>query len=823
MIVGSNILAGASGQAGYFLNRSVRLRSSASAYFNETNAINGNLTTWTWSSWIKRGNLSAINGLFGAGNSGGVNVTYCDFNSSSQLQFININSSLNTNLVTTQVFRDPSAWYHIVIAVDTTQATASNRVKIYVNGIQVTAFTTATYPAQNVGMWWTYANGSLSQFIGTNTANFFDGYLTEIYTIDGQALTPTSFGEFNTLTGVWQPKKYGGTYGTNGFYLNFNDNSAATAAAIGKDSSGNGNNWTPNNISVTAGVTYDSMTDVPTLTSTTTANYPVMNPLFGTVGTLSNANLSITSSGAGNTQRLSTMAVSSGKWYYEVTFSSLPTNTDPLVGFTEINNTSAVTQYPGQAANSYAIYTFTGFTFIQKVNNNTFANTNTTIVAQGNIIGVALDLDNNKIWFAKNNVWIDSGDPAAGTNSQFTVSAGTYAPCIRSSGSGGTATLDANFGQRPFSYTPPTGFVALNTYNLPTPTISNGANEFAATLYTGNGSNPRNITNGGDNSIGVTFQPDFVWIKSRNAGVSHSLNDSVRGFGTTKNLQSNTTGAEGAGGANGAVNAALSNGFTVVAGATDSANVNNNTVTYVGWQWKASNAAAVTNTSGSISSQVSANPSAGFSIVTYTGTGANGATVGHGLGVAPRFIIVKGRSAVVSWQVYHASLTANGGVYLDSTNAYGASAVFWNNTAPTSSVFSLGTATQCNGNGTTYVAYCFSEIAGYSKFGSYTGNGSADGVFVYTGFRPRFVMIKGSSFVSNWFIEDSARNGYNVNNGVALRPNLSSAEDGTTTYNLDILSNGFKLRSSAADSNTNGATFIFAAFAESPFKNALAR
>jgi hypothetical protein len=819
MIVGSNILAGASGQAGYFLNRSVRLRSSASAYFNRTPASASNRQTWTWSAWVKRGTLGVTGMLFSTPYaSAGNNSTYIQF-AGDILVFASVTSSTDQiGLQTSQVFRDPSAWYHIVVVADTTNATSTERARIYINGVRVTAFSVATYPAQNTN---TYVNTATIHQIGrivvdgSSFSQYFDGYLTEINFIDGQALTPTSFGEFNTLTGVWQPKKYVGTYGTNGFYLNFNDNSAATAAAIGKDSSGNGNNWTPNNISVTAGVTYDSMTDVPTLTSPTTANYPVMNPLFGTVGTLSNANLSITSASAGNTQRLSTMAVSSGKWYYEVTFSSLPTNTDPLAGFTEINNTSAVTQYPGQSANSYSIYTFTGNTFIQKVNNSTFTNTNTTIVAQGNIIGVALDLDNNKIWFAKNNVWVDSGDPVAGTNSQFTVSAGTYAPCIRSSGSGGTATLDANFGQRPFSYTPPTGFKALNTYNLPTPTISNGATQFAASIYTGTGAT-QSVTN---TVNGNSFQPDFIWIKSRSNATNHTLFDSVRGINSTSpGLFSNLTDPEGS--SVNCVSAALSNGFTI---SGSSGSLNLNTYTYVGWQWKASNATAVTNTAGSVTSSVSANTTAGFSIITFNSGAAGNKTVGHGLGIKPAMVIFKDRSTTSSWLVWHQSLSSQTQSYLvlQTTAAVVNDSRIWANTAPTSTLLSFESNYTFNINDN-IVGYCFSEIAGYSKFGSYTGNGSANGTFVYTGFRPRWIMIKSSTGVESWYVYDSSRNTYNVADS-RLYPNLSSAEGTGGSYGFDLLSNGFKPRTSDSSINLNGGTYIYAAFAENPLKYSLGR
>jgi len=337
--------------------------------------------------------------------------------------------------------------------------------------------------------------------------------------------------------------------------------------------------------------------------------------------------------------------------------------------------------------------------------------------------------------------------------------------------------------------------------------IPDGRTVMAATTYTGTGA-ARSV----DNSVnGISFQPDWVWIKNRTTAYSHLLADSVRG--TTKYIVSSSTGVEVTD-AN-SVTAFNANGFSV--GTLVDINASGNAI--VAWQWNAGGS-TVTNTSGSISAQVRANTTAGFSVVTFTAQASGTGTFGHGLGVAPSMVIVKQRASSGSWGVYHISVGNGSRLLLDSTAASVVASSYWNNTSPTSTVVTIGSGFATAG---TMVAYCFAPVAGYSAFGSYTGNGSADGPFVYTGFRPRFILIKGSSFVSNWFIQDSSRNGYNVNSGVALRPNLSNVEDGTTTYNLDILSNGFKLRSSATDSNTNGATFIWAAFAENPFKYANAR
>jgi hypothetical protein len=364
-----------------------------------------------------------------------------------------------------------------------------------------------------------------------------------------------------------------------------------------------------------------------------------------------------------------------------------------------------------------------------------------------------------------------------------------------------------NFGQRPFAYTPPTGFKALNTYNLPSPAIPIGAAYMAATTYTGNGTS-LNISNAFNN---VSFKPDLVWIKGRSATTDNALYDSVRG--TTKDLVSNnatveTTQAAGLLSFN-------ENGFSI----GSLAKLNTNAATYVAWSWKAGET-TVTNTQGTITSQVDANPTSGFSVVTYTGTGSN-ATVGHGLGVAPKIIIVKGRGNVFSWMVYH---SANGAtpaterLELNSNSNSNTAANVWNNAAPTSSVFSVGTDSAVNFNLITYIAYCFAEVAGFSRFGSYTGNNSLDGPFIYCGFRPRFIMAKSINSSENWYIVDSTRSTANQN-GVYLVPNNTNID---TLMGIDILSNGFKMRSTGIPNNFTS-NYIFAAFAETPFKYSLAR
>jgi len=341
------------------------------------------------------------------------------------------------------------------------------------------------------------------------------------------------------------------------------------------------------------------------------------------------------------------------------------------------------------------------------------------------------------------------------------------------------------------------------------PTITKPNLYFDVVTYTGTGAT--------QTISGLNFQPDFVWIKSRSAATDNKLTDAVRG--ATKGLISNSTGAETTDSTG--ITAFTSSGFTL----GSSSVYNNSGATYVAWCWKA-NGSGSTNTSGTITSTVSASTTSGFSVVTYTGTAVN-ATVGHGLGVAPSMVIVKSRSTVDGWFVYNKEIGNTKYLRLNTTDA-AATFNLWQSTNPTSSVFSIATDPTVNGNGNTYVAYCFAPVAGYSAFGSYTGSNNtgastpnANGPFIYTGFRPRFVLIKRTSAAANWVIYDSVRGTYNANLPW-LYPNASSAE--TATEAVDFLSNGFKIRSeSGATMNPDGGTFIYAAFAENPFKTSLAR
>ena len=883
---GSNFFLGAAsaGAGGYKIERSLRFDSSSSSYLNRTPSSAGNRKTWTWAGWFKPSNIggtgsSGGHSLFsvrtGSGDSG---LTDFIYNTDGTLL---LTGAATTFRITTAKFRDFSAWYHIVLQLDTTQATAADRIKIYVNGSRITEFSTNNNPAQNADL---AINNATLHKIGGYSNVYLAGYLADVHFIDGQALDPTDFGEFDD-NNVWQPIEYAGTYGTNGFYLDFSDNSSV--AALGTDTSGNGNDWTVNNIidagngtlyrsleviepdpngsvaniqalfnptyignyintstwaitntawlgaynsardvlrwtprggyavtssfrvyygcydntakSTTLTITYtdastetDSMTsgnnnwmklfttsnaagktiekvelsiatpsatnlqfgafvvddqivtslntdtdsfiDSPTNGTQTdtgaggevSGNYATLNPLVSTAdptATLTDGNLTASFTSALN-YAAATIGITTGKYYYEMTAS------------TNVSSSDTATYIRGCTSEG------TSETFYHwRANGGTSGLTGSPTLstyASGDVLGVGIDATNSTVRFYKNGTLQGSGDYSYTTFSGKALFISAFA-------NPGNRTCHWNFGQRAFAYSAPSGYKALCTANLPDPTIADGSTEMDVVLYNANGST--------QTISGLGFSPDLVWSKSRNRAYPHGLHDSVRG--AYKYLRSNGTNTETDTSGDPATYTLTSfdaDGFSV--GQDGGAGVINNNAagatTYVAWAWDAGTS-TVTNNDGSITSQVRANPSAGFSIVSYTGNGVGAATIGHGLNVAPAMIILKQRDQTDNWVVGHTTQGWSSVGFLNLTNAWGVISYF-NNTAPASTTFQLSGSAVVNGNGNTYVAYCFAPVEGYSAFGSYTGNLDADGPFVYTGFRPRWILFKNASASSDWRI-----------------------------------------------------------------------
>ena len=780
---------------GFSVKNSLRFRSSASAYLSRTPSSTGNQKTFTFSAWVKRGQIGQVQALMSAPVAGGYPNFGIAFTASDQLRLFAADAGSTTivDKVSSAVYRDPSAWYHVVVSANF----ASTQANLYVNGIQITSFATNTGPTNTACV---INTSGVAHAIGEFSSTWhLDGYLAEINFIDGQALTPSSFGAFDATSGVWQPTKYSGTYGTNGFYLKFSDTTSTTTLCY--DYSGNGNNWTPNNISLTSGSTYDSMLDSPTNYDNGgngVGNYAVLNAV-DTGRTLSNANLTYAGAASGIVK--TTFGISSGKWYWEFTAG----NTDCMTGLCAITLPSS-TAWIGSSAGGWGYYGGTGLKYFGGSGSSYGASYTTN-----DVIGVAFDADAGTLTFYKNNT-------SQGT--AFTGLTGvTYCPA-----NGNNSTNDSgsfNFGQRPFAYTPPTGFKALNTQNLPAASIVNGASYMAATLYTGDSATSRSISNAVN---GVSFQPGFVWVKQRNITQNHSLADIVRGPGYM--LWSDATNAEYTATTYGQITSFDSGGFTASKGSDPTYSYYNiSTGNYVAWQWKAGGT-AVTNTAGSITSQVSANTTAGFSVATFTCNAGGSGTFGHGLGVAPSMVIIKSRTnGVQNWVVGCSAIAWTNYLLLNQTGASAANSTVWNNTAPSSTVVTLGSGFT-NANYGDCVAYCFAAIPGYSAFGSFVGNGSSDGPFIYCGFRPRWILGKNISTngAGNWFIQDTSRSPYNAV-WQELYPNSSSAEttSAAASDNNLFLSNGFKAISSGGGWNQSGETYIYAAFAENPLKYSLAR
>ena len=1004
---------------GSFLERSLRFNDADSAYLTRTPSSAGDRRTWTWSGWVKRANAETNMNLFSVRESASVRTI---IRITDGLDFLD--DDINFRLKTNQVFRDSTAWYHFVIVSNTTDSTSSNRLKVYVNGEQITSFSTSTYPSQNYEG---QINNTYAHALGREGAqdnDYLEGYMAEVNFVDGQAYDPSYFGYTEFQTGIWKPKRYTGTYGTNGFYLNFanndlvthftdtsssartvtrngnvihksdqtkngatsiyfdgsgdsltvpdssdfhvagndftieayirrtsqgNDewffvqsegttsntsiglhigssssgyankpslrytvggsgneltgttalaantwyhiagvrdgntlriyvngqqenstsfsgtitdastavimgavNSAGSAGLtgymdqirwsnscrytggstftppttqftadsntmllvqsnvtgdLGSDSSGNGNNFTPNNFTVS-----DSMIDTPT------NNFPMMfsdisSPSLPATITEAGLRVQGPTSHSDRYERTIGGMPNSGKYYVEV--KCVHVGARGTVGMYDAHERGGSTD--GGTSNWFTFGNHNGGynTSWTRPNYSQFGTFQT-----GEYMTIALDMDNGKIWLNRNAA-IDTTAAPRITDVNTSNPDRHYTWFYRETSSD-RSTSEFNFGQQPYNFTPPDGFKPLSTNNFPTqqtPHVISPKKHFDTLLYSGN--------DGTQSINGLEFSPDFVWIKMRShSGDNHHLYDSVRG--PAKTLFSNTNAAEQTSDTD-RLTSFNSNGFTL----GNNYRVNGSGRTFVAWCWKAGGGVA-TNTNGNITSSVSVNEEAGFSIVSYTGNGSNGQTVGHGLSQAPKWIMLKARDATQNWRVWHHSLAADGSkrLILDQTNI-SEDAAFLNDTAPTSTVFTLGNADDAwNANSAKFIAYCWHEVPGFSKFGVYKGNASSDGPYIHLGFRPAWIMIKNISNSTNrhWCIIDATRYTFNKSSSAEVLFADDSQAESAANNNygqfgskaaIDILSNGFKIREPDTSGvytqlNRDNTDLVYMAFADQP-------
>jgi len=1032
------------GSTGYDIEKSLRFNDDDSPYLTWTPGSSGTQTKFTISFWYKiasTGSSVTRRTFFSAGTSvhnefvigQGSGGTGDDINIQGY-----ISGSGNFELTTNRKFRDSTNWYHVVVAVDTSQGTASNKLKLYINGVEETSFATDGRSSMGSNQ---IVNSNVPHRVGQFArvgGHYMDGYIAEFHSVENQQLTPSDFGVFDEDYGHWKPKKYSGSHGSNGFYLDFkNSGTKHTVTASGNaqhsttekkmgassmkfDGSGDyltisdhtdfdfgtgnytiefwiyptaladykrifsssasnhagnlfnlhasgnaqwlvGNNsgsWIsncsgPSNVSVnnwyhvagvrngttttlylngvggtaasysgsagdtnasawnigywglsgeyftgyidevrisntarytsnftpsTSAFTEDANTVLlihsdttngstaftdssgvtggpgndasansnhftPTnlaasdqVTDTPTNNFPVMNNLnnqpFAT--TFAEGNLQITTGGSGQEPgNMATMGMSSGKWYFEVYQKGNGSN-NALIG---IRGTQAgingATDNPGRVADGYGFYGLAGYQNI--VNNNAYTEYGTRVeYTDGDVVSVAVDLDNNKCYWAVNGTYINSGNPAGNSNglsitAVASTTLGEYFPCIGDYDAN-SYVLIANFGQDGtfagnvtaggnadgngygnFKHSVPTNFKALCSANLPEPAVV-PSEHFIATIRSGN--NNQAVT-------GFGFQPDLIWSKTRTATHNWQCHDAVRGA-TAGVLNLDISDAESS---SFTLDSFDSDGFTIDSG--NIAGMNGSGNNYVTYGWKM-NGSGSSNSNGSTTSTVSANTSAGQSIVTYSGSSGND-TVGHGLSQAPNLVIVKSRANADQWRV--GSIQNIAGTTMDftdylklnDTTALTDESTTWVDTAPTSTVFSVGSDSATNHPGYTYVSYCFYSVEGFSKIGGYQGVSDADGAFIYTGFRPAMVIIKNITQTGNhWVIFDSARTPDNPSTKF-LFPSDNAVENTSNGNNLDFLSNGIKFRKSDGWYNHGNYKYLYMAFAEQPFKYSIAR
>ena len=756
-------------------------------------------SSWTVDFWVRFSSLSSNTTLWSQNsNQGDPKIrVYYDPTASSGTLTLNHWGSTNESLQKTNLGLSTDTWYHFEFVQN-----GASSAYMFVDG---------TLEAS--GTWSdTSCNPSHVFEIGREdyeSGNYLDGYIDEFRVSDTarhtSSFTPSTTeysADANTLLLI---------------HSDFN-------GGLGADNSGNTNDFTPTNLVAT-----DQVLDSPT------NNFATLNPLDENGITLSEGNLKAVGSTSPWSEVRNTIGVSSGKWYWEVLYVSTAELEGWVAGIR--SSRGALFQahwYSGSWSTATNGHCYGLLDSGTKVSDGSSTASFTSALSANDIIGFALDLDSGTTTLE---VYVNGS--SVGTMYSSLQTGEHYTPAFSLADPAGSTSVgvmnlgsDSSFagaktaqgnqdgnGIGDFYYTPPSGFKALCSDNLPNPSIADPTKHFNTVLYTGSDSSAdRAIT-------GVGFQPDLVWSKIRSTSFIHLLYDSVRGAG--KALRSNATNAEDSDYSTGYLSSFDSDGFSTVAGSTENTRHNYTSQTYAVWNWKAGGTAS-SNTDGSITSSVSANTDAGFSIVSFTGNGTAGATVGHGLSQAPEFWVTKNRDSAYAWFTgtpEYPNPAGNYYIQLDASMAAASNTGIWNGALASSSVITLGNlASAQNNSGDAHIAYCFHSVDGYSKVGSFTGNNSVtDNTFVYTGFKPAFLLIKNiDTSGQNWTIWDNKRDTYNVADRI-LEPNDSRVEQEDVNTTIDLLSNGFKPKNNNNQCGGGPTTFLYYAVASSPFKTSNAR
>ena len=791
------------------IDQSLRFDDGDSPRLSKTFGSGGSRTTFTYAAWVKRSVLTTdMLFLHSFGPTGFGIEGFLGFTSQDLLSFqFDYNSGNPRRLVSNQVFRDTGNWYHICVVADSTNSTSGDRLRMYINGIRETSFYDADYPSSG-------QNGTLNQAYShyisgrTNNTSFFDGNLAEVNFLDGVAVTDTGgvLDEFIEIkNGVCIPKAVSGlSYGTTGFRFTFSDRSSQSA--LGTDTSGNSNNF-----AVSGLVDIDQSQDTPEI------NLATFNRLYvdyDSTPTYSAGNLRMDATSSSWFNAVSTISVSSGKWYVEFLTKS---STAMFVNVMEANKLP--TFYPAYQDFGYAYY-YTG----QKWNNGSGSSYGDSYT-NGDIIGVALDMDNGNLYFYKNGTVQNSGTAAfTGLSGDFVIgvsTSGTSGEWTANFGSDGSFNNRRGFGTNSddngigqFVYAPPSGYLALCSANLDDTGLApnkaqQAGDHFNTVIYTGDGASSNPIT-------GVGFQPDWVWIKG-NGSTNHGLHDSSRVISGNEEIwYTNSTAAGNTGGAY--ISSFDSDGFTV----NNNTSGNGSGVIHAAWNWKATGGSLTSNSNGSITSNTQANTAAGLSIVTWTGNQTNGASVGHGLGVVPELVIIKNRDDTQG-SVVNINLTSKYRVNFNADAANYGDFTYYNGTYTSDNIVFNNAHSAWNGNTDKMVAYVFHSVAGYSKLDTYTGlNASSNNTFIYTGFRPKFILLKNVSAAADWIIRDELHSGYYTDGrgnsvNIGHEPNEDNALTGGSNAAIDFVSNGFKIRGN--DTRTGASnTYFYLAIADNPLK-----